>query len=89
MEDIANEVPKDRWPTNGKLIVISTPFRVGSHRAENPKSFVPIIKHLQKLHEQGFLHGDIRVFNTLFGKDDTTKGWLIDFDFGRKAGEAL
>jgi hypothetical protein len=44
---------------------------------------VPIISALEKLHEDGYVHGDIRGFNTVFTsvKD---QGWLIDFDFGGK-----
>jgi tRNA A-37 threonylcarbamoyl transferase component Bud32 len=32
------------------------------------------------LHEDGFVHGDIRGFNTVFSENEG-EGWLIDFDF--------
>ncbi len=50
------------------LRLISTPFRDGTHRVKNPKEFLPVIDQLEKLHERGFVHGDIRGFNIVFGK---------------------
>jgi hypothetical protein len=58
--------------SNGRtLLVIATPYRPGGHVAERPKAFLPIIDQLEKLHENGFVHGDIRAFNTVFGKSKT------------------
>jgi len=39
----------------------------------------------QNAHKQGFVHGDIRTYNTVFGEQDD-QGYLIDFDFGGKPG---
>ena len=49
--------------------------------------FLPIIDHLEQLHSQGFVHGDIRAYNMVLQYDTTKpekpdKGWLIDFDYG-------
>ena len=74
-------VPKKR-----SLQVIMTPYRDGTHLATKPKSFLKIIKDLATLHEMGFVHGDIRGFNTVFHLNG--EGCLIDFDFGGKAGMA-
>jgi hypothetical protein len=63
------------------LLIIAIPFRPGCHYAKRPSEFVPIINELQKLHKSGFVHGDIRAFNIVFGTDT---GHLIDFDFGGK-----
>jgi hypothetical protein len=72
--------------SNGRtLLVIATPYRHGGHVAKKPKAFLPIIAQLEKLHEKGFVHGDIRAFNTVFGKQED-QGWLIDFNFGGKLG---
>ena len=65
------------------LLVITMPYQHGSHAADKPKVFLPIISQLEELHKKGFVHGDIRAFNTVFGKEDN-KGWLIDFDFRGK-----
>ena len=69
------------------LLVIATPYRHGSHVADKPKAFLPLISQLEELHEKGFVHGDIRAFNTVFGKDED-EGWLIDFDFGGKQSQS-
>lgn len=71
-----NSMPRDR-----KLLVIATPYRQGSHTATKPKGFVPILSELRKLHDKGFVHGDIRAFNTVFNEEDG-QGCLIDFDYG-------
>jgi serine/threonine protein kinase len=68
------------------VLVISTPFRKGSHVAQRPNDFLPIIEHLEKLHEAGYVHGDIRARNTLFPEEEGDPGYLIDFDFSGKAG---
>ena len=67
------------------LQVIVTPYRPGTHVAKKPTSFLPIIDDLKSLHDEGFVHGDIRGFNTVF---DENSGCLIDFDFGGKEGKA-
>ena len=79
----------------GKLcqLVIATPFREGRHEAGRPKHFLPIVAQLEDLHKQGFVHGDIRAFNTVFDYDDDddpakdSLGYLIDFDFGGLEGK--
>ena len=77
------------WEQMGKrsLKIISTPYRLGKHCTNTPKAFVPIIRQLQRLHATGYVHGDIRAFNAVFGNtpDD---GWLIDFDYGGRLNEA-
>jgi hypothetical protein len=67
--------------------IIATPYRPGQHVATRPKAFVPIIDQLQSLHENGFVHGDIRAFNTVFGNESNEQGCLIDFDFGGYKGK--
>jgi serine/threonine protein kinase len=66
------------------LHVIVTPYRDGVHYVKQPTSFIPIICQLEELHEKGFVHGDIRGFNTVFDEDNK-QGYLIDFDFGGKS----
>jgi hypothetical protein len=74
------------WRSQGELVVFETPFREGRHFAKKPGEFVPIIQALEKLHEDGFVHGDIRGFNTVFSENEG-EGWLIDFDFGGREGK--
>lgn len=67
------------------LLIIAAPYRHGCHVAKKAGAFVPIISQLEELHKQGYVHGDIRAFNTVFGEQEN-EGWLIDFDFGGKLG---
>ena len=42
---------------------------------------------LHKLHEQGYVHGDMRKENIIFGADDEdTTSYLIDFDMAKQEG---
>eukprot|EP00980_Cylindrotheca_fusiformis_P020224 scaffold7312_cov97-Cylindrotheca_fusiformis.AAC.3 len=76
------------WYRSGRnLLIIAVPYRRGSHVATSPGAFLPIIDQLGSLHKEGFVHGDIRAFNTVFG-EKKSEGWLIDFDFGGKVDQA-
>jgi len=64
-----------------QLQVIAVPYKEGSHMASKWTDFIPIIRQLQKLHNVGYVHGDIRGFNVVFAGNE---GGLIDFDFSGK-----
>jgi len=66
------------------LLVIAVPYKKGEHVAKTPMDFLPVIDQLQQLHDSGYVHRDIRAFNTVFSGE--TSG-LIDFDFGGKPGK--
>jgi hypothetical protein len=51
------------WNYKGKSLIISAPYHNGVHYAKHPLHFKPIIKHLKQLHDQGYVHGDIRAYN--------------------------
>ena len=82
-QDVENTEEEEFWnpPHKKNFLVISIPYRKGIHYAKRPRSFLPIIDQLQKLHKAGFVHGDIRAFNTVFGEKEDDPGYLIDFDF--------
>lgn len=65
------------------LSVIKMPKKNGTHYATKPTDFTLIINQLQQLHSNGFVHGDIRGFNIVFGPE----GGLIDFDYSGKPGK--
>eukprot|EP00980_Cylindrotheca_fusiformis_P027135 scaffold19006_cov75-Cylindrotheca_fusiformis.AAC.1 len=71
-EESDNFPPTDEefWfnPKDHNLLIIAVPYRHGSHVAKKPKDFVPIINQVRELHKAGFVHGDIRAFNTVFGR---------------------
>ncbi|KAG7341239.1 phosphotransferase enzyme family protein [Nitzschia inconspicua] len=85
--DQSSEDLKEReefWTRSSQdLLIIAVPYRDGRHYAKSPADFLPIIDQLQALHKAGFVHGDIRAFNTVF--KDYKEGWLIDFDFGGRS----
>ena len=57
------------WGFCGELLIISTQYHEGVHYAARPKHFIPIINHLQQLHRQNFVHGDIRSYNLVLKYD--------------------
>ena len=65
------------------LTVISYPWIEGSHVASNVGQFHALVVALQKLHESGLCHGDIRGSNVLFSENSM----LIDPDFMGEAGK--
>ena len=86
-QSLGNDDRDDFWNASRtrSLQVIVTPYRDGHHYAKQPDAFIPVINQLEQLHKKGFVHGDIRGFNTVF--KDKNQGYLIDFDFGGKLGE--
>ncbi len=81
-------------PSQGRrrLLIIATLFREGSHMAKSATAFLEVIDQLALLHEKGFVHGDIRAFNTVFnepGQDSNKASCLIDFDFGGPIGDMM
>lgn len=56
----------------------------GGHEPQDLNSFKNILRMLLKVHDCGFVHGDIRMANLLFNDENSV---LIDFDLARKEGE--
>ena len=79
------------WKFTGQKLLIATKYMSGTHKARTPIDFLPIIDELAKLHENGIVHGDIRVYNMVFSRasdGEEPDGCLIDFDYGGTEGEA-
>ena len=51
------------WRFCGHVKVISTEYHEGIHYAKRPEHLLPIVNHLEQLHENGYVHGDIRAYN--------------------------
>jgi hypothetical protein len=84
-----SDVPTWMWKEDkpafeSRLLVISTPFLKGRHYATSPGDFLPLVDQLQELHEEGYVHGDIRGFNTAFAEDGGYSQFF-DWDLGGKA----
>jgi hypothetical protein len=69
-----------RWANTGQLVAIGVPYRHGRHYATNIKDFAPLLRHWRRLHELGFVHGDVRGFNMAMINEN--EGFLIDLDNG-------
>jgi len=57
----------------------------GNHQPKSVEHFVPILLALQKIHDEGYVHGDIRLCNLIFNEDGLNS-WIIDFDMASKGG---
>ena len=77
------------WNFRGQIKIIATPYHKGKHYATHPKQFFPILNYLEEMHNNGWVHGDIRAYNMILNYEEPEhpKGWLIDFDFGGRIDE--
>ena len=57
----------------------------GTHHTKSVEHFFPIMKTLQKIHDQKMVHGDVRMANLVFGGNEDTS-WIIDFDMANREG---
>ena len=64
--------------------ILQYPFQQGSHTASSVQQAQTIARQLENLHRLGFVHGDIRGGNLIFGD----KSVIIDFDFASPRGSA-
>jgi RIO1 family len=72
------------WGFRGQLMIISSPQLCGVHYATSVRQLADLVHQLERLHNAGYVHGDIRAFNVIFEEE---KAHLIDFDFGGKEGD--
>lgn len=66
---------------------ITYPYYNGDHKPTNIRQCYRIIQMLDKLHSNGYVHGDVRLSNLVFD-DEGQEGYLIDYDFCGKDGQA-
>jgi hypothetical protein len=64
----------------GKLKVIAVPFIEGSHCPQSKEQLLVVAKCLKKMHDNGLVHGDIRLLNIVF-TEKPEDSQLIDSDF--------
>ena len=58
------------WKCQGQVKVIVTEYHNGVHYSTKPYHFLPIIAHLEQLHANHYVHGDIRAFNMVLQYPD-------------------
>ena len=59
-------------------------YTSGDHEPAGVAQFRGVVQMLAKLHDRGYVHGDVRLQNIVFTKKDSV---LIDFDLAKKEGE--
>lgn len=75
---------KTALSSDERLVQIRYPFIPGHHYPTHLQQFAGVTGMLYKLHEEGYVHGDVRPKNIVFTDKDS---FLIDFDLARKQGE--
>lgn len=66
---------------SGQIKIISTEYHEGIHYAKLPEHIFPIIDHLEQLHENGYVHGDIRAYNMVLKypkRENIYRGHLLE-----------
>ena len=71
----------DSVSRKGQIEVIAVPFLEGSHGFTTIDQAIDAVKFSEKLHEEGFVHGDFRAFNIVASTEEG-RSQPIDFDFG-------
>ena len=66
---------------DGRLQMLKYKFIRGNHEPIRIGDFRGALASLQKVHSSGYIHGDIRIENIVFGHGTS---YLIDFDLARK-----
>eukprot|EP00978_Attheya_sp_CCMP212_P031042 scaffold116005_cov63-Attheya_sp.AAC.2 len=79
------QTPYRIFDFRGELDIIAIPFIEGRHIPEMIDQLIEVAHHLKRFHDCGFVHGDPRLLNMVFGP----KSQLIDFDFGGREEENL
>jgi hypothetical protein len=68
------------------LVVIRYPYLEGTHRPHSVGQWIALLCCVQRLHQGGIVHGDLRLSNAVFSsRSDVVT--IIDYDFAGRAGE--
>ena len=68
---------------NNSIAILRYDYIEGNHQPPNLRAIVDVIKNLNRIHTKGFVHGDIRVTNIVYGYNS---GTIIDCDFAAPEG---
>ena len=67
---------------DGRLKMLRYRLIPGNHKPTSVGNFRGALEGLQRIYSLGYVHGDVRIENIVFGHDGTS--YLIDFDLARK-----
>ncbi len=76
------DIDKIKLTTDNSYFYIKYDYYEGNHTLESLEHFYSIFIKLHKLHDEGYVHCDIRIENLVFGGNGVS--YLIDFDLTRK-----
>ncbi|XP_065906387.1 uncharacterized protein [Dysidea avara] len=76
-ELVVKGVSYDEKFSKPRFQMMSYNYLEGNHHPKSVHQFIPILCTLQKIHDLGMVHGDIRSCNLVFGENNS---WIIDFD---------
>ena len=79
-------VAQEFLTTDGRFCQLKYQYIEGSYIPMKLKQFAGVTRVLHKVHELGFVHGDIILANTVFSTEGD-KSYLIDFDLAREEGK--
>ena len=85
MEYAGLKVSESRLSADGRYLVVKYPYIEGNHKPQSLQQFRGVLDILQKIHERGYVHGDIKPQNIIFDPGGLNS-YLIDFDLARKDG---
>ena len=71
--------------SNKKFQCLEYNYLDGQHKPYKIKQFLPILDALKKLHDNNYVHSDVRKWNLVFHSNGDD-AWLIDFDLAGKVG---
>ncbi len=75
-------IDKIKLTTDNSYFYIKYEYYEGNHTPESLEHFYSIFINLHKLHDNDYVHCDVRVENLVFGGNGVS--YLIDFDLARK-----
>lgn len=64
------------------MVLIRYPLKPGKHLPSSSREDLCVLRHLDRVHKLGYVHGDIIASNLLFG----TEGCVLDFDLCGRVG---
>ena len=76
----------DMVHSEDSMEIISYPKIKGNHILTNWNQLLAVVEHVERLHGDDIVHGDIRLSNIVFA-EDISKSQLIDFDYSGKGNE--
>jgi len=72
--------------SDNHCVMLKYQYIDGSHSPSKFSQFAGVTKMLHKVHEEGFVHGDVRLSNIIFSGDTS---YLIDYDLAGKEDNRL